>query len=438
MSDTIAKFNPKITNQEIVNGELRFILSGDDEYGLDKSLVNAIRRVLLTDIPTVAFKIYENGENNDIHMVTNNSSLHNEMLLHRIALIPLYLNPENYMKNHLLECKVKHDSQNPFQFVTMNDVNIYPLKSGFQERLDHLNDDSYDISPEDEKILRQQLSTVDIDNYDLNKPLSQKEKDKIVRPFKFREGTHYSLITELKTTNTEDTYQEIHFYGSPSVGYGRENARFQGVSQATYSYEIDQSLLESVLSEKIQIENIDSDKVDDFKRKFKLKESERYYNRDNNSQANRYNFAIKSSHYYNADELFKLSIMILIEQCENLKLEFIELLKENDSRVSVEQIRDYVYHYEVENESHTLGNLIQSHIMRRSITDESFLNVCGYKKPHPLEDKILFIISINPSHKLSGIEEVKKIQNINTFILECIDEIINDLRVLSKVSEKSF
>ena len=32
MSDTIAKFNPKITNQEIVNGELRFILSGDDEY----------------------------------------------------------------------------------------------------------------------------------------------------------------------------------------------------------------------------------------------------------------------------------------------------------------------------------------------------------------------------------------------------------------------
>ena len=438
MSDTIAKFNPKISDQELVKGELRFILSGDNEYGLDKSLVNAIRRVLLTDIPTVGFQIHETGENNDIHMVTNNSSLHNEMLLHRIALIPLYFNPENYMKNHLLECKVKHDSENPFQFVTMNDVTIYPLKSGFLERLDHLHDESYDISPEDEKILRQQLSEVTIDNYDLNKPLSQKEKDKIVRPYRFREGIHYSLITELKTTNTEDTYQEIHFYGSPSVGYGRENARFQSVSQATYSYEIDESLLESVLSEKILVEKIESDKVEDFTRKFRLSESERYYHRDNESHPNRYNFAIKSNHYYDSDELFKKAIVILIGQCENLKLEFIELLKENESRVSIEQIKDYVYHYVIEKESHTLGNLIQSHIMRRSITDESLLNICGYKKPHPLEDKILVIVSINPSHKLAKIEEVKKIQNINTFMLECIDEIINDLRILRKVSEKSF
>ena len=31
----------------------------------------------------------------------------------------------------------------------MNDVNIFPLKSGFIERLDHLHDESYDVSPED-------------------------------------------------------------------------------------------------------------------------------------------------------------------------------------------------------------------------------------------------------------------------------------------------
>ena len=101
MSDDLKIFKHKISNVESINGELRFVLSGDNDYGFDKSLVNAIRRVLLTDIPTVGFQIYENGENNDIHMIINNSSLHNEMLLHRIALIPLYLNPENYMKNHL-------------------------------------------------------------------------------------------------------------------------------------------------------------------------------------------------------------------------------------------------------------------------------------------------------------------------------------------------
>jgi hypothetical protein len=215
MSETV-KFTPKYSDIRVEDGELRFILSGDDEYGFDKSLVNAIRRTLLTDIPTVGFNLTPTGEGNDLIMVTNKSSLHNEMLLHRISFMPLYIDPENYMRNHLFECKVKHDSKEPFKFVTMNDINIYPLNEGLSERLEKLFDDSYDLSPEDEKIIRERLSKTDLDNYDLSKPLSQKEKDKIFRPFEFRGNKNYCLITELKQTNTEDNYQEIHFYGTLS------------------------------------------------------------------------------------------------------------------------------------------------------------------------------------------------------------------------------
>jgi len=431
-------FKPSISNVESVNGELRFILSGDDEYGFDKSLANALRRVLLTDIPTVGFVLNPDGENNDLTMTTNNSSLHNEMLAHRIALIPLYLNPENYMRNHLFECKVKHDSVEPFKFITSNDVEIYPLKSGFQERLDHYYDDSYDMSPEDERIIVEQLSETNPENYDLGKPFSQKEKDKIFRPYKFRGNTHYCMITELKSTNTEDTYQEIQFYGSPTVGYGHQDAKFQGVSQSTYSFEIDESLVTSVLKERLQVEGIEKDDKETYERKFRLAESERYFHRDTYGEPNRYNFAIKSNHYYDSETLFKKSVDLLIQQCENLKLEFIELLKDNVSRVSVEQNKEYIYHYEVEGESHTLGNLIQSHVMRRSVTDETLVNLCGYKKPHPLEDKILFIVSLDPTHKLAKGDEVSKVLGATGFILDQIDEIVNDLRMLMKVSEKTF
>ena len=96
MSDDLKVFKPKITNIESISGELRFVLSGDDDYGFDKSIANAIRRVLLTDIPTIGFNLTETGEGNDLIMAINNSSIHNEMLSHRIALIPLYLNPEKY------------------------------------------------------------------------------------------------------------------------------------------------------------------------------------------------------------------------------------------------------------------------------------------------------------------------------------------------------
>ena len=438
MSDDLKVFKPKISNIDSVNNTLNFVLSGDNEYGLDKSLVNAIRRILLTDIPTIGFNLTETGENSDLIMVTNNSSLHNEMLSHRIALIPLYLKPENYMKNHLFECKIKHDTIEPFKFITMNDVNIYPLKSGFLERLDHYFDESYDMSHEDSKILKEQLNTVNIENYDLKKPFSQKEKDKIFRPFEFRGNLHYSMITELKTTNTDDIHQEIHFYGSPSVGYGYQDAKFQGVSQSTYSFEIDEQLVESVLKEKIQIEGIETNNQQDYERKFRLAESERYFYRDDYGEPNRYNFAIKSNHYYDSETLFKKSIEILIEKCESLKLEFIEYLKENKSKISVDKVKEFIYHYEVLNESHTLGNLIQSHITRKSINDDTIINLFGYKKPHPLEDKILFIVSMNPKHKIATQDEVSRIQNITEFILQCLNEILNDLRILYKISEKTF
>jgi len=438
MTEELKKFQPKISEVESVNGELRFVLSGDDSYGFDKSLANAIRRVLLTDIPTVGFNLYSDGENNDLTMTVNNSSLHNEMLLHRIALMPLYINPINYMKNHLFMCKVKHDSVEPFKFVSMNDVEIYPLKSGFQERIDHYFDESYDMSPDDERILKEQLRTVNIENYDLEKPLSQKKKDEIYRPYKFRGNTHYCLITELKTTNTEDTYQEIQFYGSPSVGFGYQDAKFQGVSQATYSFQIDENMVDEILKDKISREDVPEDERESYEKKFRLRESERYFYRDNTGEANSYNFAIKSSHYFDSENLFKMSIDILIQKCENLKLEFIQFLKEEASRVSVENDKEYIYRYEVEGESHTLGNLIQSHMMRYCVNDESIINLIGYKKPHPLEDKIVFIVSMNKVHKLSHADEVVKIQSATTYILECMDELLQNLRVLYKISDKTF
>jgi len=391
----------------------------------------------LTDIPRVAFNLTTTDENNDLTICANNSSIHNEMLSHRIALMPLYIDPENYMNHHLFECKVTHESIEPFKFITMNDVNIYPLKPGFQERIDHYYDESYDMSEEDEHIIIEQLQKVDIENYALDKPFSQVEKDKIFRPFEFRGGIHYPLITELKATRTEDVHQDIHFFGSPSVGYGHQDAKFQCVSQSTYSFEINDSLVQSVLKERLETESIPSDDKASYEKNFLIAESERYFHRDNDGEPNRYNFAIKSCCYYDSETLFMKSLEILTGNLHDLKLELINMLKEEKSRVSFTQNSEFVYHYVVEGESHTLGNLIQSHIMRRCV-GHGYVNLFGYKKPHPLEDKILFIASIDKSHKLAKSDEVTKSQSVTTFIIDSIDEIVQDVKILIKVSSKKF
>ena len=107
----------KIENTKYDDETIDFTISGDRETGLEKSIVNSIRRILLTEIPCVAFRCDE-GKPSDLEMETNKTSSHNEFILHRISLIPLFINPFEYKKDYLFQLQVKHDGDKPYIFVT--------------------------------------------------------------------------------------------------------------------------------------------------------------------------------------------------------------------------------------------------------------------------------------------------------------------------------
>ena len=157
----MSTFSVSIDATEIKDNTLNFVINGSNEYGLDKSIVNSLRRTLLSEIPCIAFRV-EEGSKKDIIMELNNTSLHNEFLMHRLSMIPLYLDPETYEKQYLFYLNVKHESAHPFKFVTTDDIKIFPLKNG--------------VEPSD---------NIDIDDYDLQKPMSKQEHKEIFRPFKF-------------------------------------------------------------------------------------------------------------------------------------------------------------------------------------------------------------------------------------------------------------
>jgi len=428
----MSKFNPVISDIKISNEELHFVLSGNEKYGLDKSMINAIRRTLLNDIPSVAFRTAENVPKKDITIVTNSGQLHNEMLSQRISLIPLYINPDSYFKDYLFELKVKHDNSEIFKFVTAENFNIYPLKSEIQKQIEDLKKE------ENFEEINSLLQNNDLENYDLKNPIPKKQKDSILRPYEFRNKKHYSLITELKNTNDIELSQEIHLYGSPSISTCKENSAFQAVSCATYSFLIDESLLETIVKERIKLENINEEDIESYKKKLILNESEKYYYRDHENEPYRYNFIIKSIHNDSSPELFIRAINILIDKCDNLKISFLKLLQDKETSISVEKINDYVYHYMVYEENNTIGNLIQSHVVRRCIDENCILQMCAYKKPHPLEESIKLIISLNPSNKLINENDQKKYQTITNFFIEELENIKNELKLLKKVSEDSF
>lgn len=60
-------------------------------HGADVSIINGIRRVVLTDIPTIGFM---GEEDSSIDIAVNTGRLHNELITHRLGLIPIHLSEE--------------------------------------------------------------------------------------------------------------------------------------------------------------------------------------------------------------------------------------------------------------------------------------------------------------------------------------------------------
>jgi DNA-directed RNA polymerase alpha subunit len=63
---------------------------------VDVSIVNAIRRTILTNVPSVGFyfKLKDHFVENDINIEKNESPLHNEFLSHRFSLIPVHFSKD--------------------------------------------------------------------------------------------------------------------------------------------------------------------------------------------------------------------------------------------------------------------------------------------------------------------------------------------------------
>ena len=73
-----------VSSKKEENDTLHFTLKG-----INVSIANGLRRVILSDIPIVGFKGFPH-ENNDINIHKNTTRLNNEILKQRISCIPIH------------------------------------------------------------------------------------------------------------------------------------------------------------------------------------------------------------------------------------------------------------------------------------------------------------------------------------------------------------
>ena len=411
----MASFSVSITSLESKTGSLEFTLDGTDEYGLDKSIVNSLRRTLMSEIPAVAFRIDED-QKKDIIIETNNTSLHNEFIMHRLAMVPLYLDPKEYEKQYLFYLNVKHDGNDPFKFVTTDDIKIYPLKKG--------------VEPSEE---------ISLDDYNLNKPLSKQDHNEILKTFQFRGKNYPILLTELKSTHVDEQIQELVCYGVPSVSDGREHAAWKAVSEATFTFLENEELFAKVANDKAnQKKLIDDDARQEFIESLRLSEGERYFYRDVNNEPNRYKMVIKSQHKYSSAELFRLANEIMISKLETLKQHFINLVKGGTTSIIFEPTENESnYLLKLCGQNDTIGNVLQSHIVNHYTEEDSLLSFCGYKKSHPLEEHVNLYVGFNPKNESFKQAEEFKLNALVKFMDDVLEDLMSIYREILSEANKT-
>ena len=105
--------------------KLTFTLSG-----VNVSIANAIRRILLSEIPMVVFRVSPNDKNK-CNVLANTCGLHNEIVKHRLSCIPIHITKlENFpLKNYIMELNVTNNTDTSM-YVTSKDFKIKTIDSG--------------------------------------------------------------------------------------------------------------------------------------------------------------------------------------------------------------------------------------------------------------------------------------------------------------------
>ena len=319
--------------------------------GIDKCFANALRRTILTDIPTVVIRT-EDINVNQCFITKNTSRLHNEIILQRISCIPIYIFDPDFAEKHSLEIDVVNNT-------------------------------------DDQNIRMVSTKDIRIKNIENNTYLSDVETKKIFPPNEIT--GHYVDIVRLRPKmGTGIPGEQIALTAKFSVATARINSMFNAVSICSYGNTIDKEKAEEAWEKvhaKLKSEEKDNNEIDHVKSDFWNLDAQRHF------IPNSFDFVVQSVGVYKNIDIVHKACSILCSKMDS----FVTLLEENSVPILpsndvkkhgydsiIESTVMNSYDVILENEDDTLGNILST-IMYRTyfVGKEKELTFCSFKKFHP-------------------------------------------------------
>jgi DNA-directed RNA polymerase subunit L len=334
---------PIISNKTEDNEVLKFTLSS-----VDVSVANAIRRIILSEIPCVVFKTTPYEENRSL-IYTNTSRLNNEIIKQRLSCIPIHIDDLAFpIEDYILEVNEKNDTDT-IKIVTTEDFKIKNIKNG-----KYLSREAvHKIFPSD--------------------PISNS----------------YIDFVRLRPRLSDDIDgEQIHLECSFSISNAKDDGMFNVVSCAAFGNTVDMISANGAWREKEK--NLKEEKVSDEDIEYIKKD---WYSLDalRHSTPNSFDFTIETVGVFENEDIVKKACMIMIEKITKFKQSILEngqsLIKTAETTIRGS------YDIKLEGEDYTLGKVIEyilyetqflgQEVYNKNYKGDKKLIYCGFRKPHP-------------------------------------------------------
>lgn len=330
--------NPAFDTYLENNGILQFRL-----FDTNVSLANALRRTIISDIPTLVFS------GDACNITVNTGRLHNELIKQRLGCTPIYSTDLKLGEKYIMELDIQN-STDELLFVTSGD---FMLKN--KETNEYMAEDELrKIFPMNEK------TQMFIDFIRLRAKIG----DSIP-------GEHIKLSCDLV------------------VSTAKQDSMYNVVSKCTYGNTIDITKIDSQLDEletKLKSEGNNAEEISFQKDNFKLLDAQRYY--INNS----FDFQIQSIGVFENKSLVRKACSILHDK-------FVDLITSIDSDTLVikmgETTMENCFDIVLENEDYTIGKALEYILHDMYYLEESLFSFCGFKKFHPHDSDSIIRIAYN-------------------------------------------
>lgn len=337
------------------------------------TMANTIRRAILSLTPSVGFRT-EPHDTSDVEIKdtdekkANTTPLVNEMIAHRVGMIPVCVRDIANFKADQYECII-----------------------------DKTNDTEHmmDVRAGDFKVFMKHPENP------LEPPIQLPTKD-YFPPDPITGDT--ILITRLRPQwNPAAPKERIFLKARPSISTGAENSRWSPVSQCSYEYTRDNDpdrmkvIFDNWLLSIKKISDpstLSEEKRSTLDREFRTMEIQRCYLKNEKGEAYDFTFHIESVGVQPVTDIVKAGLAA----CEALVTKYQNMdsaippnvrLQQGDSRFpSIDVI--------FQNECHTLGNLLETYIVENNIDGdaEPKVSYVGYKVPHPLRPEMFVRIGV--------------------------------------------